>query len=46
MEAGGAGWHPRPGSVKVGMSLVLPGEKAGMLSGRMRALGECVQQNR
>lgn len=29
-----------------GVSLVLPGEKAGMLSGRMRALGECVQQNR
>lgn len=46
VEAGRAGWHPRPGSVRVGVSLFLPGEKAGMISGRMRALGECVQQNR
>lgn len=49
VEAGGAGQHPRLDSVRVrmfGVSLVLPGEKAGMLSGRMRALGECVQQNR
>lgn len=46
VEAGGAGWHPRPGSVRVGVSLVRPGEKAGMLCVRMRALGECVQQNR
>lgn len=46
VDAGGAGQHPRPGSVRVGVSLVFPGEKAGILSGRMRALGECVQQNR
>lgn len=46
VEAGRAGWHPQPGSVRVGVSLFLPGEKAGMISGRMRALGECVQQNR
>lgn len=46
VEAGRAGWHPRPGSVRAGVSLALPGEKAGMISGRMRALEECVQQNR